>query len=88
MGTGEKFTFVRKGPVHLDCLVSSKRKEITEEKVQELKLLSSVLESELQHLVNLLSRKADDEKLDTVIKNKIKEMEKASGETTRLIFEL
>jgi len=88
MITGDKFTFTKGGPIHLDCFISSRRMRVSESKVEELRLLSSVLESELEHLVLLISKKTENEHLNQLIKSKIKEVEKASGETTRLISDL
>lgn len=86
--SGEKFTFTKSGPVHFDCFVSSRRKEITDDKHEELRALSLVLDSELQHLINLLSIKSEDGNSTDLLKSKYKEIEKASGETTRIISNL
>lgn len=87
--TGEKFTFTGKGSVHFDCFVSGKRDEITGDKVNKLRVLSSVLESELDHLLNLLSvRSTESEEYKEEMRIKYKDIEKAAGETTALISKL
>ncbi|MEM3852187.1 MAG: DUF2175 family protein, partial [Methanomassiliicoccales archaeon] len=86
--SGEKFTFTKQGSVHLDCFVSSKRKGIDESKLEAFRHLTQVLDSELQHMILLFSMKSQDERVNQLIKNKIKEIEKASGETTRAISEI
>lgn len=86
--SGEKFTFTKKGAIHFDCLVSSKRKNVTEDKLETLRHLSAILDSELQHMIQLFSIRTENEELKQSIKNKIKDIEKASGETTRIIYEL
>ena len=86
--TGEKFTFTKKGPVHVDCFLSSKRKEISDEQKENLRVLSLLLDSELDHLLNILSIQNTSEELKEQIRLKYKDIEKAAGETTRLIYEL
>jgi hypothetical protein len=86
--SGEKFTFTKGGSIHLDCFISSKRKNLSEDKVERLRHLSQILDSELQHMIQLFSIRSEDEQVKQLIKNKIKEIEKASGETTRMIYEL
>lgn len=86
--TGDKFTFVKKGSVHLDCFVSSKRREISEEQREHLRVLSQLLDSELQHLLDILSIQDVPKALEDEIRLKYKDIEKAAGQTTRLISEL
>ncbi len=86
--TGDKFTFVKKGSVHLDCFISSRRREISEERQEDLRVLSQLLDSELQYLLNILSIQNVPETLKEQIRLKYKDIEKAAGETTRLISEL
>lgn len=83
MRTGEKFTFTKSGAVHFDCFISTRRKEVSEDKFDQLRILSIVLDSELQHLLTLLPLSSSD-----LTKTKYKEIEKAAGETTRLISSL
>ncbi|MEM0155769.1 MAG: DUF2175 family protein [Thermoplasmataceae archaeon] len=87
--TGEKFTFTAKGAVHFDCFVADKRDEISEDKIPRLRILSSVLESELEHLLNLLNaRTSGSEEYREEMRVKYKDIEKAAGETTSLITKL
>ena len=88
VNTGQKFTFTKKGSVHYDCFVSSKRKTIDPEKAGMLRTLSLILDSELTHLLNLLRISPEDEASKEIEKSKYKEIEKAAGETTRRIDEL
>ena len=86
--TGEKFTFTKEGAVHFDCFVSKRRKEIEESKVEELRVLSIVLDSELQHLINILGVQNVPESQKENVRLKYKDIEKAAGETTKLISSL
>lgn len=86
--TGEKFTFTKSGPVHFDCFISRKRSEIAPEKEQQLSVLTSLLDSELQHLLDILDMKDVPESLKEGVRLKYKDIEKACGETTRLISAL
>jgi len=86
--TGDKFTFTKKGPVHFDCFVSARRKEIPVEHQENLRVLSQLLDSELQHLINILAIQNIPENMKEQIRLKYKDIEKAAGETTRLISEL
>lgn len=86
--TGEKFTFTKKGGVHFDCFISDKRKQITPEKAESLRTLSILLDSELQHLLNVLAIQNASGDMGEKIRLKYKDIEKAAGETTRLISDL
>ncbi|AKA49330.1 hypothetical protein IX51_09695 [uncultured archaeon] len=87
--TGEKFTFTKDGAVHFDCFVSKKRSEIEESKVEQLRVLSLVLDSELQHLLNVLGVQQNGPEIQKEnIRLKYKDVEKAAGETTKLISSL
>lgn len=86
--TGEKFTFTKDGAVHFDCFVSKKRQEIDGAKVEELRVLSLVLDSELQHLINLLNVQNVPESEKENVRLKYKDIEKAAGDTTKLISAL
>ncbi len=86
--TGEKFTFTKKGSVHFDCFVSSRRKEVPEDKQEKLRVLSIILDLELQLLLGHLSIQNIPEDTKENARLKYKDVEKAAGETTRLISEL
>ncbi len=86
--TGEKFTFTKKGGVHMDCFIGERRKQIQSEKVEQLRVLSQILDSELQHLINILAINGVPEGLKETVRLKYKDIEKAAGETTRMISEL
>ena len=86
--TGEKFTFTKKGSVHFDCFVSSRRKEVAEDKQESLRVLSIILDSELKLLLDHLAIKDIPEDTKEDARKKYKDIEKAAGETTRLISEL
>lgn len=86
--TGEKFTFTKSGSVHLDCFISSRRKEVSEDKQERLRVLSLVLDSELQLLLDHLSIKDIPEDTKEEARTKYKDIEKAAGETTRMISSL
>lgn len=86
--TGEKFTFTKKGSVHFDCFIGSRRKEVPAEKHDQLRDLSLLLDSQLSYLLDVLSIKngtnGENETINTAYKNS----EKEAGETTRRISEL
>lgn len=86
--TGEKFTFTKKGSVHFDCFVSSRRREVSPEKQENLRVLSILLDVELQHLLGNLSLQDVPEEMKDAVRLKYKDIEKVCGETTRLISEL
>lgn len=86
--TGEKFTFTKKGSVHMDCFVAERRKEIQPEKAEQLRVLSQILDSELQHLINILAVQGVPEDMKEKVRLKYKDIEKAAGDTTRMISEL
>ncbi|MCL4438810.1 MAG: DUF2175 family protein [Candidatus Thermoplasmatota archaeon] len=86
--TGEKFTFTKKGSVHSDCFISQRRKEISEENQEKLRVLSIVLDIELQHLLGILDIRDQPENIKETVRLKYKDIEKACGETTRMISEL
>lgn len=86
--TGEKFTFTKNGSVHFDCFISSRRKEVQEGKQERLRVLSIILDSELKLLLDHLSIKDIPEDTKEDARQKYKDIEKAAGETTRLISEL
>ena len=86
--TGEKFTFTKKGSVHFDCFISQRRKEVLPEKQEMLRVYSIILDSELQHLINILSIQAVPDDAKETVRVKYKDIEKVCGETTRLISEL
>jgi hypothetical protein len=86
--TGEKFTFTRDGSVHFDCFVSKRRQEVSPEKQEDLRILANILDSELQHLLNILALQNTPESVKEKVRVKYKDVEKAAGETTRMISEL
>ena len=86
--TGEKFTFTKSGAVHFDCFVSAKRKEAGPGKSEKLSELAMILDSELSHLLVLLRMQLHDEGAKKALQLKYKDIEKAAGETTRMISEL
>ena len=86
--TGEKFTFTKKGPVHFDCFISAKRKSLEDSKVEEFRVLSLHLNSELTHLINLINIKPMDGPGSEFHRLKYKDVEKAAGDTTKKISEL
>jgi len=86
--TGEKFTFTKSGSVHFDCFASTRRKEIAAEKVEKLSILVSLLDSELTHLLNILNLQTFSPDAKEMLKTKYKDIEKAAGETTRMISDL
>jgi hypothetical protein len=86
--TGEKFTFTKEGPVHMDCFVAAERKKVPENKAEYLRNLSMILDYELTMLVSLLSLKSDDKETSELIRRRINSIEKQAGETTGLIYNL
>ena len=86
--TGEKFTFTKKGSVHFECFIGSRRKEVAPEKQESLRSLTILLDKELQHLISVLDIKDVPESLKETIRLKYKDIEKSCGETTRLISDL
>jgi hypothetical protein len=86
--TGEKFTFTKKGSVHFECFISSRRKEVAPENQETLRSLTILLDKELQHLISVLDIKEVPESLKETIRLKYKDIEKACGETTRIISDL
>ena len=57
--TGEKFTFTKEGPVHMDCFLAAQRKKVHEDKQEYLRNLAMVLDYELTYLVSLLELKTE-----------------------------
>ncbi len=86
--TGEKFTFTKKGPVHFDCFISSRRNELGEGKHEELSTLAKLLDHQLGYLLHVLGLKSDNEAVAEVLKKAYKEIEQGAGETTRAISAL
>lgn len=86
--TGEKFTFTKKGSVHFDCFIAARRSEIAPEKQENLRVLTTVLDIELDHLLGSLTLQDVPEELKETARVKYKDVEKACGETTRMISEL
>lgn len=86
--TGEKFTFTKKGAVHFDCFISSRRKEISEDKLESLRALSLLLDEQLGHLLGVLTIKTESSGASEVVKKAYKEIEQGAGETTRAISAL
>ncbi|WMT52007.1 MAG: DUF2175 family protein [Ferroplasma sp.] len=86
--TGEKFTFTKEGPVHMDCFVAAERKKVPEGKAEYLRNLSMILDYELTMLVSLLSLKSEDKETSELIRRRINAIEKQAGETTGLIYNL
>ena len=88
MRTGEKFIFTNKGAVHFGCFEGERMSSVSKEKEGELRSLVMVMDSELQHLVNLLSIEIKDDKTRERMKTKIKEIEKAVTLTTNEMLAL
>ncbi len=86
--TGEKFTFTKTGSVHFDCFASTRRKEVSPEKVEKLSILVSLLDSELTHLLNILNLQTFSAEAKEMLKTRYKDIEKNAGETTRMISEI
>lgn len=86
--TGEKFTFTKKGSVHFDCFIGSRRKELPAEKHEQLRDLSLLLDSQLKYLLDVLAIKSGTGSDNEVISTAYKNSEKEAGETTRRIAEL
>ncbi len=86
--TGQKFTFTKSGAVHYHCFISEKSKNVDEQNSGKLSVLSQLLDSELQHLLNILNIKDAPEELKELINRKYKDIEKAVVETTNAINSL
>ncbi|MFP3299705.1 MAG: DUF2175 family protein [Thermoplasmatales archaeon] len=86
--TGQKFTFTKNGAVHYYCFISEKSKTVAEQNAEKLSVLSQLLESELQHLINILNIKDMPGELKELIDKKYKDIEKAVVETTNAINSL
>ncbi len=86
--TGEKFTFTNNGAVHFDCFIAHKRKELGTQNAEQLSELAIILDAELNHLLTLLRIDAHSEDGKKHLQAKYKDIEKAAGETTRLISAL
>lgn len=86
--TGEKFTFTNNGAVHFDCFIAHKRKELGTQNAEQLSELAIILDAELNHLLTLLRIDANSEDGKKHLQAKYKDIEKAAGETTRLISAL
>ncbi|HII83193.1 MAG TPA: DUF2175 family protein [Ferroplasma sp.] len=86
--TGEKFTFTKEGPVHMDCFLAAQRKKVHEDKQEYLRNLAMVLDYELTYLVSLLELKTDNKESSELIRRRITAIEKQAGETTGLIYNL
>ena len=86
--TGEKFTFTKGGSVHYDCFIAAKRKELGSKNEEKLRVLSLILDSQLQHLLDMLAITDVPEDMKEIFRVKYKDVEKACGETTRQISEL
>jgi len=86
--TGEKFTFTKEGSVHLDCFISNKRKTIDSSKLEYLRTLSLILDYELTYLIELLGLRTEDKESQELIRKRITSIEKESGETTNIIYNL
>jgi hypothetical protein len=86
--TGEKFTFTKKGAVHFSCFVSERNREIKKEDFDKLRALTILMDSELQHLLNILSIKDVPTDIQEKIRIKYKNIEKEVNETTQMILSL
>ena len=86
--TGEKFTFTKSGSVHFDCFIAAKRKDLGSRDGEKLRVLSLILDSQLQHLLDMLAIAEVPEDMKEIFRLKYKDIEKACGETTRQISEL
>lgn len=86
--TGEKFTFTKKGAVHFDCFISSRRSEVSADKLEALRALSLLLDYQLGHLLDVLDLKTESDEASEVLKKAYKEIEQGAGETTRAISAL
>ncbi|KAA8922962.1 DUF2175 family protein [Thermoplasma sp.] len=86
--TGEKFTFTKKGSVHYDCYVSSKRQQIGPEKTEEFRTLASLLDYSLQGLLNAMSIQTEKEEAAEAKRQSIQAYEKLAGDLTKKIEEL
>ncbi len=83
--TGEKFTFTSNGAVHYDCFIAHRRKELGNQNAEQLSELAVILDAELTHLLALLRVEVHTEEGKKHLQAKYKEIEKAAGETTKLI---
>lgn len=83
--TGQKFTFTKSGAVHFTCFIGEKSKIIADESHEKLSVLSQLLDSELQHLLNILNLKDVPEEVKEIVSKKYKDIEKAVVETTNAI---
>lgn len=86
--TGEKFTFTKSGAVHFACFIGEKSKGIRKEEFDKLRALTILMDSELQHLLNILSIKDIPADIQEKIRIKYKNIEKEVNETTQLINSL
>jgi len=86
--TGQKFTFTKSGAVHFTCFIGEKSKSVSEESHVKLSILTQLMDSELQHLLNILNMKDVPEDLKEVLNRKYKDIEKAVVETTNAINSL
>ncbi len=86
--TGEKFTFTKSGAVHFTCFISEKSQEIKSEDFDKLRALSILMDSELQHLLNILSIRDVPSDIQEKIRVKYKNIEKEVNETTQMILSL
>ncbi|MCL5680772.1 MAG: DUF2175 family protein [Candidatus Thermoplasmatota archaeon] len=86
--TGEKFTFTKEGAIHFSCLVSKKSRSIKKENYAKLRVLTILMDSELQHLLNILNIKDVPQEMADKIRVKYKDIEKAVNETTQLLNSL
>lgn len=86
--TGEKFTFTKSGAVHFSCFIAEKNKSIKKEDIDKLRALTILMDSELQHLINILNIKDIPADIEEKIRVKYKNIEKELNETTQLINSL
>lgn len=74
--------------MHLDCFISNKRKTIDSSKLEYLRTLSLILDYELTYLIELLGLRTEDKESQELIRKRITSIEKESGETTNIIYNL
>lgn len=86
--TGEKFTFTKSGSVHFDCFVSTRRRDLPEDKKENLRHLSILLDSQLSYLINVLNLKNETGGTNDTVNTAYKNIEKECGDTTRKISEM
>ncbi|PYB67944.1 DUF2175 domain-containing protein [Thermoplasma sp. Kam2015] len=86
--TGEKFTFTKKGSVHYDCYVSSKRQNIDPSKEEEFRTLAMLLDYSLQALLNAMSIQTQKESAAEAKRQSIQAYEKLAGDITKKMEEL